>query len=175
MELPYFEYYPDPVGNGSIVEKSATCPCCQQRRTFMYVGPIYCIEEVEEVCPWCIHDGSAADKWGANFNDIIHAPSGVPEHILVTVASRTPGYVSWQDNKWLFSHNDALVFRGDVVGKDLIKRNETAKISACRAALAEFKFPEDFDLSNVVFGGQPAIYLFQDRATGQYHAYADMT
>ena len=141
----------------------------------MYVGPIYCTEDVSEVCPWCIADGGASAKWAAVFNDIYDIPSGVPVQIVEIITERTPGYSTWQGNKWLFSEHDALVFIGEVIGSQIIKKDETAKISACRKALVDWNFPDDFDLSKVVLGGQPAIYLFQDRKTENYDAYADMT
>lgn len=141
----------------------------------MYVGPIYSIEDVDEVCPWCIADGKAASKWSASFNDIDNVPDGVPKHVVEIIDGRTPGYEAWQQNRWLFSDRDALVFVGEVVGKDLLNEDDQAKINACRRALSEWSFPPDFNLSSLVIGGQPAIYLFQDKASGAYEAYADMT
>jgi len=173
--LPNFEYFPDPLKNGCIVEKQSSCLCCNQTRAFMYVGPIYSTGYIEEVCPWCIADGKAASKWSASFNDVYFAPNEVPKDVVQTVDQRTPGYETWQGNKWLFSANGALTFIGEVVGKELLNENDLAKIEACREALSEWNFPPDFELSNVVIGGQPAIYLFQDKASGIYKAYADMT
>ena len=173
--LPDFEYFPDPLRNGCIVEKQGSCPCCNQSRAFMYVGPIYSIHDVEEVCPWCIANGTAASKWSASFNDVYLASNEVPKDVVETIDQKTPGYETWQGNKWLFSASDALIFVGEVVGKDLLYENNLAKIEACRGALSEWNFPEDFELSNVVIGGQPAIYLFRDKASGIYEAYADMT
>lgn len=175
MELPRFEYFPDPIGNGCIVEKLNSCPCCQQDRPFMYVGPIYCVDDISEVCPWCIADGSAAAKWSASFHDLFETPSHVPQHVIETIDARTPGYSTWQGNRWLFSEKDALIFVGEVIGSAIIKQNEIDKVSACREALVDCGFTSDFDLSNVVIGGQPAIYLFQDKNTAEYRAYADMT
>ena len=175
MEFPIFEYFPDPIGNGCMVEKNGSCPCCEQDRAVMYVGPIYCVDDVSEVCPWCIADGSAAAKWSASFNDLYNIPDGVPQHVVRTIDSRTPGYSTWQGNTWLFSENDALVFVGEVIGSAIVRKSETEKINACRNALVDWNFPSDFDLSNVVIGGQPAIYLFQDKETAEYRAYADMT
>lgn len=67
------------------------------------------------------------------------------------------------------------MFVGEVIGSALVRENETEKIIACRNALVDWNFPSDFDLSNVVIGGQLAIYLFQDKETAEYKAYADMT
>ena len=173
--LPDFEYFPDPLRNGCIVVKQGSCLCCNQTRAFMYIGPIYATDEIEEVCPWCIADGKAASKWSASFNDVYLASKEVPKYVIETIEQRTPGYETWQGNKWLFSANDALIFVGEVVGQELINENNLAKIQACRSALSEWNTSPKFELSDVVIGGQPAIYLFQDKAGGIYKAYADMT
>jgi len=175
QELPNFEYFPDPIGNGCIVAEQTMCPCCKQSRNYVYKGPIYTTHDVSEVCPWCIASGDAAEKWSASFNDILDVPAGVPQHVIETIDARTPGYETWQGNGWLFSEQDALVFVGDVVGTDLVSEGSSEKIEACRKALAEWNIGSEFDLSQVVAGGQPAIYMFQYKDTGAYRCYADMT
>ena len=154
------------------------CPCCEQRRSHIYGGPIYAREEIEEVCPWCIADGSAARKWAAQFNDVIRLPDAVPKAVIQEILERTPGFETWQGNSWLFSEDDAMIFVGEVVGKDLLKENNAEKTEACLEALREWNFEPDeaIDvLKQIVRGGQPAIYLFQDRQSGKFSAYADMT
>src|SRR5690606_10699523 len=34
------------------------------------VGSVYCIPEIEEPCPWCIKNGTAARKFAAEFQQI---------------------------------------------------------------------------------------------------------
>lgn len=141
----------------------------------MYRGPIYCTSDVDEVCPWCIHDGSAAAKWDASFNDTYSYPDTVPQSIVKTVAERTPGFVTWQGNHWLFSERDALVFIEEVEGTKLVKEGNAGKIAATMAALAEWWLTDDSNILDVTQAGQPAVYLFHDRSTGGYSAYADMS
>lgn len=174
-ELPKFSYFPDPLGNGCIVPLETKCKCCGQHRQYMYTGPIFCEEEKEEVCPWCIANGLAANKWPAFFNSIHNVPSGVPKTVLDIISYQTPGYENWQDHSWLFSATDALVFVGEVIGANLISEVNNHKIEACMNALSELKFDRMIDnLKHVEIGGSPAIYLFQDKDTGAYRAYADM-
>lgn len=175
MDLPKFEYFADPVGNGCVVERDAVCPSCAKIRPFMYQGPIFSVADVSEVCPWCIADGSAAAKLTVSFNDLVGVPSGVPNDVVETLEARTPGYETWQSHRWLFSDNDALVFVGEVAGADVIKEGDPSKIFACLEALKEWNLPGDFSLANTVIGGQPALYLFKDRATSEYRAYAEMS
>ena len=140
----------------------------------MYVGPIYAPDGAEEVCPWCISEGRAASQWSASFNGVHEAPNSVPQGVLEEVEFRTPGYETWQENRWLFSETDALVFLGEVIGSQILAEGDAAKIEACLNALSEWNLPADLELSEVVIGGQPAVYLFRDRATVGYRAFADM-
>ena len=91
------------------------------------------------------------------------------------IGTRTPGFATWQGNAWLFSETDALVFEGEASGGRLLKVGDTERIAACRAALAEGDEPEDFALRQIETGGELAVYLFRDRATGRFRAYADMS
>ena len=176
QQLPSFTYFQDPVGNGCIVQKQDTCPCCSEQRSHMYVGPIYTTADVEMACPWCIADGTAAAKWSARFNDVDNAPPGVSKQTVLEIETRTPGYSSWQGNIWLFSQTDAMVFLGEVHGGELLQEGNAEKVEACLKALRDWNldWPAE-DLKRVLPGDQPAIYLFQDRTTAAFDAYADMT
>jgi uncharacterized protein CbrC (UPF0167 family) len=68
-DLPKFKYHPNPFSSGSLIESDGTCECCGLARGYMYEGPICCTAEVEQVCPWCIANDLATDKWGAEFTD----------------------------------------------------------------------------------------------------------
>jgi uncharacterized protein CbrC (UPF0167 family) len=63
MQFPQFKYHPDPLRTGSIVRSADECEVCEKPRGFLYEGGIYTEEEIEKVCPWCIADGSAHEKW----------------------------------------------------------------------------------------------------------------
>lgn len=141
----------------------------------MFVGTLYCIDEIEDVCPWCIADGSAARKWDATFNNVDGATERVPKQVLDEIRLRTPNFETWQDYNWLFSDNDALVFVGEVDGKALLAESNDSKIEACLSALSKWNFgsPVEDVLPHVKIGGQPAVYLFRDRDTGFYRAFSD--
>jgi uncharacterized protein CbrC (UPF0167 family) len=72
------------------------------------------------LCPWCIADGSAAQKFAASFSDdhpLLEA--GVAPAIVEEVTARTPGYFSWQQEQWLTHCNDACEFHGDASVEDV--------------------------------------------------------
>lgn len=175
VPLPTFKYYPDPVGNESIIEKLAVCPCCEKPRNYMYTGNIYCVEEIEEVCPWCIADGSAAEKWDAGFIEDGYCKNISPD-ILEEINSRTPGFETWQGSRWLFSETDAMLFRGEVDGGKLVSEGNTSKIRAVLKAVNEYGWGWTKDnVSKHIKGSDMSIYLFEDKDTGEHRAYFDLS
>src|SRR5437867_876141 len=66
VEFPEFPYHPDPRATGSVVVSDTSCVACGQSRGFVYAGPVYSQDElIDSLCPWCIADGSAAEKYDA--------------------------------------------------------------------------------------------------------------
>jgi hypothetical protein len=118
MSLPTFKYHPDPIATGSIKPADTECACCNQQRGYIYVGPVFSVEELFEcICPWCIADGSAHKKFDAAFTDAAgvggySGPSVVPNIVIEEVAFRTPGFSGWQQEYWLACCGDAAAFVG---------------------------------------------------------------
>src|SRR4051812_19330782 len=98
--LPVFTYHPDPIATGSIEPSEQACACCTRRRGFVYRGPVYCVEEVEALCPWCIADGRAAERFDATYCGVI-PPPGTADAVVDTIAKRTPSFNGWQEERWL--------------------------------------------------------------------------
>lgn len=48
MTLPTFKYNPDPVSLNVIKKEHTTCPVCEKERDYVYHGPFYTVEDVEE-------------------------------------------------------------------------------------------------------------------------------
>jgi hypothetical protein len=89
MDLPSFRCHPDPVGTGFVAPSDAACPSCGLARGHAYTGPVYAIEEIDGLCPWCIADGSADEKFGASFTDVgDEVPDGVSMDVLREVSGR---------------------------------------------------------------------------------------
>ncbi|HSI13720.1 MAG TPA: CbrC family protein [Chthoniobacter sp.] len=161
MSLPKFTYHPDPVATGSIEVSDAECLSCEQARGYIYVCNTYSEEEIEEaICPWCIADGSASEKFEATFSD--DAPlvdEGIDEEIVEEVTRRTPGFFSWQQDVWLCCCDDACEFHGDPSREQLAK----LKGSALEEVLEQFSWTEEewADFLKVYEPGEsPAIYHF---------------
>lgn len=65
--LPEFKFHPDPLNTGAIKPNDDACACCEESRGYAYTGSIYCRSRAATICPWCIADGSAAEKFRATF------------------------------------------------------------------------------------------------------------
>src|SRR4051812_13763397 len=121
MELPKFKYSPNAYRIDVFKDEEGTCSICNQHRTIKYDSSFYSVEEPEYICPWCIVDGSAAKKYDGGFNDAagIERPLSYEsdavlkasfDEKLAEVATRTPSYVSWQQEVWLSHCNEPCAF-----------------------------------------------------------------
>ncbi|MBE9103186.1 CbrC family protein [Vacuolonema iberomarrocanum] len=121
--LPKFKYHPDPIATGSVKQSTEICQCCGLIRGYVYTSNVYAEEELQDqLCPWCIADGSAAKKFDAAFSDdysLIH--EGIDQSIVDEVTQRTPGFDTWQQEVWLTHCNDACQFLGDATKYDLFE------------------------------------------------------
>ncbi|MGV3721340.1 MAG: CbrC family protein [Actinomycetota bacterium] len=138
MELPAFRYHPDPVATGSIVASTDECAACKRSRGYAYTGPIYARGASDvSLCPWCIADGSAHAKLGASFTDEDGVGNygdwdEVPREVVDEIATRTPGFTGWQQERWWTHCGDAAAYLGlagraevEAYGSDLIAALQT--------------------------------------------------
>ena len=127
--LPTFRYHADPLTTGAFEPRQVTCACCGQARGFVYVQPVYATSDLDEqLCPWCIADGSAASRLGARFSDAQPLlKAGLSQDIVDEVSLRTPGYSCWQEEEWLAHCNDACEFHGDASEADIAQASEATK------------------------------------------------
>lgn len=170
--LPKFTYFPDPIKVGAITKDPGVCDCCGRHSDWNCPKGIYSRHTVDRLCPWCVADGSAAKKFKGSFQDLHDVPQSVPKSVKYEVNSCTPGFETWQGNTWLFSEKDAMIFVGEVNGKELLAKNNRAQIQACMS-MDHSPFENEGELSDIVPAGSPAVYMFQDRKSGEYHAYWD--
>jgi uncharacterized protein CbrC (UPF0167 family) len=119
--LPQFRYHPDPVATGSIEPRDDfVCSCCERQRDYAYIGPYvdqtedYHFANGDEICPWCIADGTAAEKWNASFIAPQYlspdARSQMSPEALAELEFRTPSFLCLQQERWLDHHGEAAAF-----------------------------------------------------------------
>ena len=177
-QLPSFRYHPDPFATGSFEKSDSRCRCCGDARGYVYVGPVFAKKDLDEsICPWCIADGSAHERWGCEFID----PDAigdrgrwdvVPEAVVDEIAHRTPGFAGWQEERWFTCCNDGALFLGPFGRAELVQ----AGPEAIEAIREEVGYADDIwprYLAALDRSGQPTAYLFRCRHCGRYGGYSD--
>jgi len=120
LALPNFKYNPDALKLGIIRKEKTDCPVCKQQRDYVYVGPFHCEEEVEEeLCPWCIADGSAARMFKGEFAYLEFCEKVDMEEYRKELLYRTPSYTAWQQEYWPSHCGDFCAFKNYVGWKEI--------------------------------------------------------
>ncbi|PLR33282.1 hypothetical protein CYR55_16990 [Chimaeribacter californicus] len=159
--LPKFIYITDDYAGTVFLKNSIMCDCCQKESPYQYNGPVYSVEEGEiTLCPWCIHDGSAAEKYAASFNDIYD--ESLEEAIITTVCEQTPGYSSWQDQGWAAHCKDACVYHGDASAQDVADASEPTRQKWMRDYEQDAESWDHF-MKGYQPGGDQGVYKFHCR------------
>lgn len=184
MNLPVFKYFLDPVGCGSIIESTNECISCKQSRGYVYaLSPYAPGDHDEEICPWCIADGSAAKLVEGQFNSAegvggYGAWEIVPEKIVEEVALRTPGFAGIQDEQWFTHCSDAAQFIGYVTTERLVAMGPKI-VGEFLESLGEGDTYEDYldfgceTLDRMGEEGSMQGYLFKCLHCGCHGGYAD--
>lgn len=162
--LPKFKYQPnlytDPFTYVEFDE--GVCDCCG-KQVDAFIDQIYSVEEPECICLECVANGAAAEKFDGDF---IQDTEELVEDAQKTeeLYKRTPGYESWQGEKWLVHCGDYCAFLGHVGYKELQKQNLLNKVEVLEG---------EIDLTELEADGSHVGYLFQCLHCGQYRLYTD--
>ncbi|OWY18177.1 hypothetical protein C7N43_27940 [Sphingobacteriales bacterium UPWRP_1] len=179
MNLPEFKYNPNALKLGIFEETDATCPVCNQQRGYRYTGPFYCRENPEDICPWCIKDGSAAKKYKGEFVDSasIEGYSGSPDvpgnipyppEAIDELIHRTPSYSGWQQEAWPGHCNDLCAFIDYAGSADI-----APFLDELREDIDSFGYDEGMVEESLEKNGTLAGYLFQCLHCGKHRLHVD--
>lgn len=174
--LPYFPLHPDPLATGSVVPSADPCEVCGRSRGFLYTGPFFAVEEVTDICPWCIANGAAAAQFDGQFTDLGgQAWDVVSEEDKRLVLTRTPGFSGWQQETWFAHCGKPAVFLGRVGAGELQQYGAEAA-DAITSELRAFGWDDaevaDY-LAHLDRDGEPTAYLFQCQACRAFLGYSD--
>jgi hypothetical protein len=132
---------------------------------------------LERVCPWCIADGTAHEKFDTEFTDAAGIGGyreweRVPEKIVQEIAFRTPGFSGWQQERWFTHCADGAEFLGPMGRKELEDAGPKA-IAAVKqeAGLQNEEWEHYFQALDRNTG--PTAYLFRCRHCGALGGYSD--
>lgn len=128
MQFPVFKYHPDPVGTRTFLTSEAECAVCNQKNGYVYDGPLHTEEEADEddencvsICPWCIANGNAASKLKVEFSGFFSLSDhdGLSDEVKHEILTRTPGFITWQDQIWLVHCGDVCQYLGRAGGPEI--------------------------------------------------------
>ncbi|HQY89255.1 MAG TPA: CbrC family protein [Tepidisphaeraceae bacterium] len=180
--LPKFKYHPNPLETRSIIESEKACVVCIKPRGYIYTGPTYGEDSYEnEICPWCIADGSAHEELEVTFHDEAGIPGSdfedapeVDESIIEEITQRTPGFNAWQQEQWFTCCDDAAAFLGRMSAEKLESLGSKAKQVAQKSYWDELN-PDDFDslIEELDPESSPSLYMFQCLHCKKFGTYWD--
>jgi uncharacterized protein CbrC (UPF0167 family) len=174
VAFPRFKYHPRCAELGTFTKSKpghpAVCQCCGKETKYYYGVRMYCVENVDCLCPDCIASGAASEKFDGDF--IQDAEGGVNDPDKTDeLFKRTPGYESWQGEYWLAHCGDYCAFIGDVGARELAGMGIADEVFADYAAMDEFDIDEVKEYLEK--GGSMAGYLFRCLHCGKYRLWVD--
>ena len=105
IDLPHFPYHRDPMASECLRTTDEACDCCGVKRGITYTGNTYCLSKPTTLCPWCIANGDAENKFDASFFDADFVdddmnPVDLPPEIHSAVFGRTIGFATFNPIGW---------------------------------------------------------------------------
>lgn len=169
MKRIKFKYHPNLYTDEVLIHEEGVCNCCG-KIVSEYIGMAYSAEDIDCICLSCIHDGSAAEKFDAEFVQFAEEVSD-PEK-RDELFKRTPGYISWQGENWLACCDDYCAYLGTVGIQELEELGIKEEVLADYAVQAP-AYPSDVIEEHLHKDGDLCGYLFRCLHCGKYRMYAD--
>lgn len=170
-KLPQFAYIPDPLKSGAVIPSDEPCACCGETRGYLCKIPPNTEEGIENLCPWCVADGTAAAIFDPEFTDpIAFEKNNLPLETIRIISTRTPAYTlpldPDADDQWPVHCEDACVYLGELstTDSDMIP-DEAKEEFRQRYALSDKEFQQ------LIYHDDPsknrtALHRFQCRKCG---------
>jgi uncharacterized protein len=172
IEKIKFKYHPN-VWEQNVFSKREDgeleiCQCCR-KQTEYFVETMYCEEDINCICPKCIANGDAAEKFNGDFIQDAEINKVSDKNKIDELLKRTPGYFSWQGEHWLACCNDFCAYIGDVGTEELETMGIADEVFEEYDELNEYENAREY----LVKAGSMAGYLFKCLHCGKYHIWVD--
>lgn len=164
-----FKYNPYIYNDEILIRGEGVCNCCG-KTVSEYIDSVYSAEELDCICLSCIHDGSAAGKFNAEFVQFAEKVSDPLKRD--ELFHRTPGYMSWQGENWLVCCDDYCAYLGPVGIQELEELGIKEEVLNDYAA-QEPSYPIDVVEEYLRKDGDLTGYLFHCLHCRKYRLYAD--
>ena len=170
QSLPHFIYHPDPLATGAFVEGEAkVCPSCGKKSNVYYNLLPYCIDNIENLCPFCIANGLAAEKFDAEFVQDAEGQGELDPEKDQLLFCQTPGYSSWQGENWLSCCQDYCAYLGTVGTRELKAMGIAEQVLADYEESGGYQDIEEY----LVKDGSLCGYLFRCLHCQKYQLWVD--
>ena len=170
QSLPHFIYHPDPLATGAFVEgETKVCPSCGKESNVYYDLIPYCIDNIENLCPFCIANGLAAKKFDAEFVQDAEGQGELDPEKDQLLFCQTPGYSSWQGENWLSCCQDYCAYLGTVGTRELKAMGIAEQVLADYEERGEYQDIEEY----LVKDGSLCGYLFRCLHCQKYQIWVD--
>ena len=169
MKPVEFRYHPNLYSDEILVHGEGVCNCCG-KPVSEYIDQVYSSEDVDCICLSCIHDGTAAEKFDAEFVQYAEKISD-PEK-RDELFKRTPGYMAWQGEYWLACCDDYCAYLGPVGISELDELGIREEVLRDYAEQVP-SYPLDVVNEYLSKDGDMTGYLFRCLHCGKYRLYVD--
>ncbi len=171
--LPSFRYHPDPLETGAFEEseEGVVCDCCGKTTHIYYEGPFFAVADIDYLCPECIANGKASEKFDGSFQDDYSVDGGVNDSAkLDELIHRTPGYCGWQQEYWRAHCGNFCAYLGHVGAREL------KALGVMNEVLDDPMWDKEQKkmIKNSVNGGSVQCYLFQCLHCGKHLLWVDI-
>ncbi len=93
MDLPIFTYNPHPLKNNCIIKSDKVCQVCNKKIGYIVTSIMAtAFDNIYDICPWCIADGSACRKYNGEFVYYIENAKNISKEILDTISCKTVSF-----------------------------------------------------------------------------------
>lgn len=179
--LPHFTYSPNAYDLDLFEKTEGRCSVCEEERSLKYKSSFYSIDKPDYICPWCIANGKAAEKYNGSFNDYLgiegvspdpnDPPPNIPEELLLAITDKTPSYLSCQQEQWLTHCQQPCAFIGYADTETIQPLLDELKEDIEQNIGIEPKFIKE----NLSKDGHLIGYLFRCLKCNQHRLHADCT
>ena len=118
MQIPKFKYNPNPIETECLEKSDKICEVCNKKQGYIATSIMSSVDDIYDVCPWCIADGSATKKHDGEFVVHIENAESLSTEVLQELSYRTVAYPAYQELTWLTHCNDGCEFLGHAREQD---------------------------------------------------------
>ena len=174
--FPKFKYFADPIKARSFKRGNASCEICGEKTGYIYANAFYSVEDIENICPWCIANGAAAEKHEGTFHDFEIEDNSIDDENIKELMERTPGFECMQPGIWPCHCSEICVFIEHVGWNDIVRLGLADELEDDLKKIREkYVGCKNEDIGNIFLNESSLSgYLFRCLRCGKYRLTVDL-